>query len=55
MQCKEFKELKFQQNLQIEFTKNNEFFKKKILEELWFQKIKFRNIDIDRLLYIKYN
>ena len=33
---KEYKEFKFQQNLQIEFSKNNEVFKNKIFVDRWF-------------------
>ena len=49
---KEFIVFEFQENLQIEFTKNDEVFKNN-----WFdsEKIEFNDINIDELLDIQQN
>ena len=53
---KEFKDFKFQQNLRIEFTKNDEPFKNKIFADPWFglERFKFKNINIDEILDIQH-
>ena len=53
---KEFKDFKFQQNLRIEFTKNDEPFKNKIFADPWFgvERFKFKNITIDEILDIQH-
>ena len=54
---KEFKEFKFQQNLRIEFTKNDKVFKNRIFADPWFdsEKIEFNDTNIDELLDIQHN
>ena len=54
---KELKEFKFQQYLQIEFIKNIDFFGNNIFSNLWFryEEIKFDDINIDELFYIRIN
>ena len=44
---KEFEELSFQQNLWIEFTKNDEVFKNKIFSDPWFDSEKIESNDIN--------
>ena len=53
----EFRAFKFQQNLQTEFTKNDEGFKNKIFADPWFDsaKIEFSNINTDELLDTQHN
>ena len=54
---KEFKEIKFQQNIRIKFTKNDEVFKNKVFADQWFdsQEIELNLINIDELLDTQHN
>ena len=52
---KKVKEFKFQQNLRIEFTKNDEFFQNKIFAGPWFDSEKTEFNNIDKLLNIQHN
>ena len=54
---KECKEFNFQQNLLIEFTKNDEAFKNKIFKIPWFdsENLEFNDTNIDELLDIQHN
>ena len=54
---KECKEFKFEQNLQVEFTKNDEVFKGKVFIDPWFdsETIEFNDINIDQLHDIQHN
>ena len=51
------KEFKFQQNLQMEFTKNDKVLKHKIFIDPWFdsEKIEYNYINIDELSDINHN
>ena len=44
---KEFEELSFQQNLWIEFTKDDEVFKNEIFSDPWFDSEKIESNDIN--------
>ena len=54
---KKKKKKKIQQNLRIEFTKNDDPFKNKIFADPWFdeQKIGFNDTNIDEIADIQYN
>ena len=52
---KKVKEFKFQQNLRIEFTKNDEFFQNKKFAGPWFDSEKTEFNNIDKLLNIQHN
>ena len=54
---KKSKEFKFQQNLRIEFSKNQEAFKNKIFADPWLdsEKLEFNDTNIDELLDIQHN
>ena len=51
---KEFKEFKFRQNLRIEFTKNDEAFRYKIIADPWFdsEKLELSNTNLMNYLIL---
>ena len=56
-EIEEFKEFKFQQNLRLEVTKNDEVFKNKVFADPWIdsEKTEFFDINFNELLHVQHH